>query len=732
MPLNRRNINTVQKLFAPLLLIWSQGSFATNYYVSGTGNDLNNGTSMVTAWATIAKVNSTVFLPGDALYFEGGQTFTGSIFLPATDANDPANIFLISSYGIGDATINAGTSYGLYAFNTQGFSISNLIFDGNSSSTNGSAGIMIFSDLTGDVKLSNISIGSTEVKNFGAEGITIHTSNNLTGFVNVTLSNLTVHDVVYNGIITYGFISQSLVGWQHKNITVSNCEVYNVVGSTISALDEGSGIVLEGVDGGIVKNCTVHDNGQNNVMCGGPVGIWTLESNNIIIESCESYHNHNGTGCDGGGFDLDGGVTNSILQYNYSHDNDGAGYLMGQYPNARSWSNNTVRYNISQNDGVKNEGGIGLFKGPGTLMNGANIFNNTIYTSAQSANATESVVYIKDWFTGINNISFYNNIFLSAGTVSLIDIPVGYSAFFAGNIYWSGANPFSIIYQGNTYSSLASWRTATGNEILSGTNTGSNSDPLLTNVGGGGTIGFGNSLMSLDAYKISSPSSPAYQTALDINALFSINTGTQDFWGTSLPGGITNDIGANEFTGTLPIVLLNFSGNCSGTGQDISWATGEETNMKSIELMYSKDGSQFRILTDMNTRGNNSLYNYQNDLTSPGDNYYQLKMIGLDGSISYSSVLDIKCGTLSDKITVGPNPFSNSFNLSIESISGGPATISLYDATGKAVSQRTPFLQSGSNLVSYEGLSLLSPGIYYLRIDCAGKTSYLKLIKAGN
>ena len=729
---NWRNIHTIRKLFANLFLILSNGSYAASYYVSSTGDDLNAGTSVAAPWATISKVNSVVFQPGDALYFEGGQTFSGSIFIPSTNANDPNNIFVISSYGTGKAIINAGTSYGLYAYNTQGFSITNLIFDGNSTATNTNAGIIVFSDLTGNVKLSNISISNVEVRNFGAEGITIHTSDNLTGYENVTLSNLSVHDVTYNGIIMYGFISQTLVGWQHKNVTVSHCEVFNVPGSSVPSPYEGSGIVIAGVDGGIIQNCTVHDNGQNNIFCGGPVGIWTFESNNIIIESCESYKNHSGSGCDGAGFDLDGGVTNSILQYNYSHDNDGAGFLLGQYANARAWSNNTVRYNISQNDGVTNEGGIGLFKGPNTNMSGVNIFNNTIYTSPQPANSTESVVYIKDWNTGIDNVAFYNNIFLSTGTVSLVNIPVGYSAFFAGNIYWSAASPFLISYQGTPYSGLSSWRTATGNEIVNGSNTGFNSDPLLTNVGAGGTIGFGNSLMSLDAYKISSPTSPAYQSALDLNSLLSISTGGQDFWGTLLPGGNTNDIGANQFTGTLPIVLLDFSGNCSGSGQYISWTTGEETDVKSIELMYSKDGSHFNELTDISTRGNNSAYGFQNDLAVSGDNYYQLKMIGLDGSVSYSPVLDVKCGDLSDKITVGPNPFSHSFNISIESNTPCPAIITMCDAIGKTISQRGVFLQTGNNLISYDGLYNLSSGIYYLRIDDNGKSSYLKLVKAGN
>lgn len=44
----------------------------TAYYVSNSGNDNNDGLTPETAWATIAKVNSKEFNPGDGIYFERG------------------------------------------------------------------------------------------------------------------------------------------------------------------------------------------------------------------------------------------------------------------------------------------------------------------------------------------------------------------------------------------------------------------------------------------------------------------------------------------------------------------------------------------------------------------------------------------------------------------------------------------------------------------------------------
>ncbi len=718
-------------IFTLLLPVCSTPAFATDYYVSSTGNDLSSGTSIANAWATISKVNSVIFLPGDALFFEGGKTFSGTILLTAAEANDPANIFAISTFGTGQATINAGSSNGFYAYNTAGFSISNLIFDGNDVSTNSGAGVLIFSDLAGDVKFSNISLSNLEIRNFGGEGVKIYTTKNLTGYQDVTMTNLSVHDVMKNGIIVFGFISQALVGWQHKNITISNCEVYNVPGSVVNVMLEGSGIVLEGVDGGVIQNCVAHDNGQNNKFCGGPVGIWTLESNNIIIQHCESYRNHKGTGCDGAGVDLDGGVTNSLMQYNYTHDNDGAGFLMGQYSNARPWSNNTARYNISENDGVKNEGGIGLFKGPGTAMSGAFIYNNTIYISPQVANTNPRAVYFSVWNTGIDNAFFYNNIIFATGGVPLVNIPTGYSAFFSGNIYWSGGNPFSVFYQGTHYTTLDSWRAGTGNEMVGAVKTGFNGDPMLTNVGAGGTVGFGNSLNSLNAYKINSISSPANNSAQDLLAL-GIDAGTEDFWGNLLPGGSINDIGSNQHSIALPVHLLGFYGSCSGTENQISWSTAEESNMKSIELLYSANGDAFIPIAEIKPTGSNSRYSYLNGTTSAGNNYYQLKMNDLDGAVSYSSIIIVKCENLSDKVTAGPNPFTQYIHISITSLEGTPSTLTLYDVRGKMMVQKKVQLLNGNNSLVFDGLDHLPAGVYYLQIVKPDKVERFKMIKSVN
>jgi hypothetical protein len=521
--------------------------YATTYYVNSSGSNNNNGLTPSTAWKTITKVNAFKIKPGDKVLFAGGQTFIGNLYLDSSDANDSLNLVTISSYGTGRAIINAANDYGIYVYNTQGLTISNLIIEGAGMDVNTADGVSVYTDLDGDVKLRNITIKNIEVRDFGKSGISIGSWNKNSGFNNLLVDSSEVHHVKENGITFWGYTSQTHVGWAHQNVTLRNSYVHDVTGYS-STSHKGSGIIMGQVDLGLIDRCVAHNNGTANTHCGGPGGIWVWDSNSVTIQHCESHHNSKGTGCDGFGFDLDGGVTNSVMQYNYSHNNDGAGYFLGQYAYARPWNNNTVRYNISENDARGNAAAIAIFKGPGTTMSGLKVYQNTIYVTPSTLNTTAAAFTIKKWNTGINGVAVYNNIFQTTGGIPLISIPAGYSAYFAGNLYWTSGSSFKIKYQGVTYYNLANWQTASNNEKVGSTATGIVANPLLINAGKGETI-FPSATEFLKAYSLSN-TSPAINAGLNLTKLFNVNSGEDDFFDNALNNGTNADVGAYESSTT--------------------------------------------------------------------------------------------------------------------------------------------------------------------------------------
>ncbi|WP_168138674.1 right-handed parallel beta-helix repeat-containing protein [Salinimicrobium oceani] len=500
------------------------------YYVSATGDDSNSGLTPEDAWKTILKVNSVTAKPGDRILFEGGRTFNGSLKFTSEDANGGNNPVTISSYGTGEATIFSGNQTGIDIYNTAGFRIENLIVTGNASPELRNSGIQFYTDLDGDVKLDFAEIKNVKVHGFSDYGIVFGSwkdgSINNAGFKNIVVENAKVYNILNVGIGSYGNFSASKTGYAHANISVRNCEVFNITGnSTITHKHSGNGILLSDVQNSVIEYSTVYNSGQLNANpSGGPVGIWYWDADQVTIQHNEVYGMKSGTSKDGGGFDLDGGVTNGIMQYNYSHDNYGAGYLIGQFTGARPMRNITVRYNISENDAATNGGSIYLFNGASpSSMRDIWVYNNTLYIKEKPSNSGAAGIKLLQWKTMSENINFHNNIIVAEDGADLVQVPAGYKANFSGNLYHSTTG-FSVKYQGMAYSSLTAFR-ATGNEFYNEQEVGIEADPLLSNPGNGGIIGFGNALTSLTAYKLSYNS-----PAIDAGIKLSQDMGEQDFY----------------------------------------------------------------------------------------------------------------------------------------------------------------------------------------------------------
>src|SRR5690606_2300161 len=402
------NFNYTSSSFGSIDGIFKSDNYCPNniFFVSPSGSDTNTGLSPLDPFKTISKLNTLDLQGGDAVYLEGGKVHSGNLLLDKNDGNNKDLPLTIYSYGTGKATIDAGNGNGIYGYNTAGVIIDNLIISGSGMHSNQESGIYFYNDLPGDLKLENIKISNCEIFGFKNSGIVIGAWNGNSGFNNVLIANNKVHDILDAGISSFGHFSQTKTGYAHSNITVRNCEVFNIIGYS-KGENSGNGIVLSDVQHSVIEHSTVYDSGKGNTNCGGPVGIWYWDADQVTIQHCEVYNMSSGTGCDGGGFDMDGGVTNGIMQYNYSHNNDGAGYLIGQFTYARPMSNITVGYNISVNDAATNGGSVYLFNGENaTAMKNIFVHNNTFYLSEQGYKGAATIKY-NVWKPVKENINFY-------------------------------------------------------------------------------------------------------------------------------------------------------------------------------------------------------------------------------------------------------------------------------------------------------------------------------------
>ena len=511
--------------------------FLSTYYVSPSGDDSAAGTSPLHPWHTIDRVNKQVLKPGDMVLFKARKIFRGSLYVPSREGGNSSKPVIFSNYGRGKATILSGTKPGIDVAQTAGVAITNLTFVGSGMATSHTPGIYIHSDWSNQ-KLSYVHIRNVEVRKYGREGIVINAAAHGSTISSIKIKDSRLHDNLYGGLKIGGSTHNG-----NKNIVVDHVLTYNNPGSNrIGKAVSGSGIFISDSENVVVQYSVASNNGKDG---SAPVGIWAAGSNRVTFQHNESYNNHTHTISDGGGFDFDWDVTNSVMQYNYSHDNDGPGFLL--YAGSHKSDGNSIRYNVTQNDGRKN-GKAGIQIG-GNVTN-ATVTNNTVFF-ASTGKPTSAALQTHDW--GSNgkvpkNISVRNNIFYTTGGANLIyatDNVVKKGSYqFAGNAYYAGGSKLSIKWGNSAFSTLAAWRKSKGQEKIGSRATGFEGNPRLVNPGNGGTLENPDLLTTLSAYQLQAKS-PLINRGEDHPSVLA-SVISVDFFGDKALKGGRHDIGADE------------------------------------------------------------------------------------------------------------------------------------------------------------------------------------------
>ncbi|MGV8970296.1 MAG: hypothetical protein ACOH1J_07600 [Microbacteriaceae bacterium] len=428
-------------------------SCTSRIYLSPGGSNAANGLTPATAWQTVTKVNAATVPAGTCILFEDSSTFAGKLVLETGDANSATNRVVVGTYITGSAVgATRATLRGVLIRNVGGVTLQDLTV-----SANGTAvvnGIELLNTLGNNDRRSGITVTRVDVGGFPLSGILIAGKNSAnlskSGFSDVLIEKTDSYGNGDAGIQSSGNLCDvTNAAYSHLNITIRNVAAFDNQGfanktivncaGQLENTNSGNGIVLGDVKDSLIENSFAFRNGvNNNFGGGGPVGIWAYNADKIVIQKNHSYSNRSATK-DGGGFDLDGGVKNSIMQYNYSYDNTGAGYLVFQYEGARPLDNNIVRHNISRNDGRGAPGGVaygGIVIGKfGNVTGPTNtfVYGNSIFVSPTTT-SPEPPAGIRVWAG--SEAYFYNNSIHTTGDVPLVSLDSNTATQFLGNNYF--------------------------------------------------------------------------------------------------------------------------------------------------------------------------------------------------------------------------------------------------------------------------------------------------------
>ncbi len=466
------------------------------YFLNNNGNDSGNG-SRQQPWQSIARLNRVQLHPGDSVCFAGGQVFNGTLLLDAADKGSKERPIVISSSGTTAAVINAGNASAIEINNTAYISIIHLHCLGAGRKTGNTQDGLLASHC------SHVIIDSLSISGFQKAGLCIYASST------VMVNRVHAFENGFAGILVSGAGSKK----DCRNILIRYCFAENNPGDPTNLSNHSGNGILAGLCTGVtIEYCSASNNGWDMPRTGnGPVGIWAYEADSVLIQHCISYRNKTSQGGkDGGGFDLDGGVTHSTIQYCLSYDNQGSGYGLFQYNGASHWQQNTLRFNISENDGAVTAGAAGILiwnnSDDTSQFKDCSIYNNTVYNTKRPALRYDRE-HAHIGFRLLDNILVGRDTILTGQTTG---------SRFLGNCWYSLQNGFLV----EGFSSLRAWSDATANEYQPW---GVSMDPLLKHPGQT-SITDPTALQTLDAYRL--PARSWLRTGgVDLQLSFLLKTG---------------------------------------------------------------------------------------------------------------------------------------------------------------------------------------------------------------
>ncbi len=488
------------------------------YYLNMlTGSDNNPGTQDQPL-KSIAELNSRLMERAADINIAAGQIFEGPLVLKNIEGPESHPV-KINSWGDGRALINGNDSESIKIEKCQNIWITNLNIKGNGRNDgNKTNGLSL-------AHSNNCIIENVKAEGFQKSGVYLYDCNT------IVVRKVTASDNGFCGINVMGSARE-----KSGKIMIQDCKAENNPGDPSNHDNHsGNGILVGVSDDVTIDHSSAANNGWDMPRQGnGPVGIWAWESNNVKIQYCISFKNKTSKNAnDGGGFDLDGGVTNSIIQYCLSYENQGAGYGLFQYAGASPWTNNVIRYCVSINDGQTTEGSGSFF-----IWNGSNdveqltnclIYNNVAYNSTAPLVSFEKSSPHK-------NFIFCNNIFLGPDAIAGINS----GSTFLGNDWWNESGNSTFL----SFGSMEDWAKGTGQEMLKNQMVGMQEDPkfkgpLITEI----TDPY--QLEMLNGYYLQ-PESGLKNKGLDLESVLHVKQPIRDFYGNPVPLGKGTEPGIYE------------------------------------------------------------------------------------------------------------------------------------------------------------------------------------------
>jgi hypothetical protein len=439
-------VKTIGYILACFLALGSSASANSGraFYVDAIGgDDAHSGQSPALAWRSIAAINAHRFQPGDHLYFHAGQEFAG-LMRPLGSGFSTAPI-VVASYGRGrpPQLVGEGGLATVLLADVSFWTLQDIEVTNNGREEGKRTGILLEATKSGET-IRGITIEHVHVynvrgltgednsaKDTGGIGIFAPTLDSPARFDGVLIKGCTIEHVDNVGIWlnTYPSLNPMDPRW-----TTARNEHIHITRNRISDTGRNAIIVRQAlgpvIDGNTVTHASSRHHGN---------AIFTRSTLDAIIRGNEVSFTGAEPSGENAAFDADIDSFHTIIEDNWSHDNQGGLFSLCNNPSDDSnvTYDTEVRFNVSENDGIRAFG----FSGGVTHTT---IYNNTVLIGTGHKEAiVEARPFSQSKPRFADGAVFFNNVVIILGEASYDLAEATHMQFDSNCFVGDVINPFS-------------------------------------------------------------------------------------------------------------------------------------------------------------------------------------------------------------------------------------------------------------------------------------------------
>ncbi len=185
--------------------------------------------------------------------------------------------------------------------------------------------------------------------------------------------------------------------------------------------------------------------------------------------------------------------------------------------------------------------------------------------------------------------------------------------------------------------------------------------------------------------------------------------------------------GVGQIGLALPVKITSFNAKENNGTIRISWATEKEVNILSYIVEKSLDGVQFSENSTVNA--NNQISYSSADFTPSNNNYYRIKIVGKDNSVTFSNIINVKLNTVKGEISIYPNPVKNGLlNIQFSNYAKGTASIKIYSPIGQLIYSSSFVNDGGVNSKTINLPIAATKGVYMAVIGLHNEAKQYKFV----